>query len=189
MKDLAVKREIGLNYVTMVMTRWWVGSNLCHWWLGKSLIWFVPISKSILAYFWSTGLWGGLLFFLTLWTVARQAPLSMGLARQEYWRVLPFPSPGNLPNSGTETDSPVWQAGFLALSNLGSPWDCALGFKNSSWEHDVAPLYSVSISIRFYSSISERVHWFIFFKCAFKENYFQMFFLLCHLIFSIKSIT
>ena len=38
--------------------------------------------------------------FATLWTVACQAPLSMVLSRQEYWRGLPCPSPGNLPNPG-----------------------------------------------------------------------------------------
>ena len=37
--------------------------------------------------------------FVTLWTVAHQAPLSMGFSRQEYWCGLPFPSPGDLPNS------------------------------------------------------------------------------------------
>ena len=36
----------------------------------------------------------------TLWTVACQAPLSMGLPRQEYWNVLPFPSLGDLPDPG-----------------------------------------------------------------------------------------
>ena len=34
------------------------------------------------------------------WTVARQAPLSMGFSKQEYWSGLPFPSPGDLPNPG-----------------------------------------------------------------------------------------
>ena len=36
----------------------------------------------------------------TLWTVARQAPLSMGFSRHEYWSRLPFPSPGDLPDPG-----------------------------------------------------------------------------------------
>ena len=36
----------------------------------------------------------------TPWTVARQAPLSMGFSRQEYWSGLPFPSPGDLPGPG-----------------------------------------------------------------------------------------
>ena len=36
--------------------------------------------------------------FATLWTIARQAPLSMGFSRQEYWSRLPFPPPEYLPN-------------------------------------------------------------------------------------------
>ena len=38
--------------------------------------------------------------FATLWTVAHQAPLSMGIPRQEYWSELPFPSPGALTDPG-----------------------------------------------------------------------------------------
>ena len=53
-------------------------------------------------------------FFVTTWAVAHQAPLSMGFPRQEYWSVVPFPSPGNLPNSGTEPESPAWQADSTA---------------------------------------------------------------------------
>ena len=43
--------------------------------------------------------------FATPWTVAYQAPLSMGFSRQEYWSGLPFPSPGDLPNPGIEPGS------------------------------------------------------------------------------------
>ena len=43
----------------------------------------------------------------TLWTVARQAPLSTGIPQQEYWGGLPFLSPGDLLNSGIEPASPV----------------------------------------------------------------------------------
>ena len=46
----------------------------------------------------------------TLWTVARQAPLSMEFSRREYWSGLPFSSPGDLPNPGIETRSPSLQA-------------------------------------------------------------------------------
>ena len=45
--------------------------------------------------------------FVTPWSVAHQAPLSMGFSRQEYWSGLPFPSPGDLPDPGTEPGSPV----------------------------------------------------------------------------------
>ena len=44
--------------------------------------------------------------FATPWTVAYQAPPSMGFSRQEYWSGLPFPSPGDLPNPGIEPGSP-----------------------------------------------------------------------------------
>ena len=39
------------------------------------------------------------------WNAARQAPLSMGFPRQEYWSGLPFPSPGHLPDPGIEPAS------------------------------------------------------------------------------------
>ena len=55
------------------------------------------------------------------WTVSLQAPLSVGFPRQEYWKELPFPSPGDLPDPGTETASPPWQADSLLLSQQGSP--------------------------------------------------------------------
>ena len=42
---------------------------------------------------------------VTLWTVAHQAPLSMGFSRKEYWSGLPCPPPGDLPNPGTEPRS------------------------------------------------------------------------------------
>ena len=46
-------------------------------------------------------------------TVARQAPLSMGFSRQEYWSGLLFPSPGDLPDPGIEPGSPTLQADAL----------------------------------------------------------------------------
>ena len=46
--------------------------------------------------------------FATPWTVAYQAPPSMGFSRQEYWSGLPFPSPRDLPNPGIEPGSPTW---------------------------------------------------------------------------------
>ena len=45
--------------------------------------------------------------FATPWTVANEAPPSMGFSRQEYWSGLPFPSPGNLPDSGIKAGSPA----------------------------------------------------------------------------------
>ena len=51
--------------------------------------------------------------FATPWTVAYQAPLSMGLCRQEYWSELPFPSAEDLPDLGTEPGSPTLWADAL----------------------------------------------------------------------------
>ena len=48
--------------------------------------------------------------FATPWTVAHQAPLSMGFLRQEYWSGLPFPSPGDLPDPGIRPMSSALQA-------------------------------------------------------------------------------
>ena len=54
--------------------------------------------------------------FETLWTVAHQAPLSMGFLRQKYWGGLPFPSPGDLPDPGLE---PALAGGFFTTE---LPW-------------------------------------------------------------------
>ena len=56
--------------------------------------------------------------FVTLWTVACQAPLFMEFSRQEYWIRLPFPFPGDLPHPGIEPRSPVLQADSLPSEPL-----------------------------------------------------------------------
>ena len=61
----------------------------------------------------------GVRLFATPWTVARQAPLSMGFPRQEYWSGLPFPSPGDLPNPGIEPGSPALEANALTSEPPG----------------------------------------------------------------------
>ena len=55
------------------------------------------------------------------WTVAHQAPPSMGFSRQEYWIGLPFPSPGDLPDPGIEPRSPTLQADALTSAPPGKP--------------------------------------------------------------------
>ena len=68
--------------------------------------------------------------FVTLWTVACQAPLSMGFSRQEYWSELPFPPPGDLPDPRIQheplmptalagrffTTSDTWEAPYIWAS-------------------------------------------------------------------------
>ena len=52
--------------------------------------------------------------FTTPWTVAHQAPLSMEFSRQDYWSGWPFPSPGHLPDPGTER----WNSCFIVKIHL-----------------------------------------------------------------------
>ena len=59
--------------------------------------------------------------FATPWTVAHQAPQSMGFFRQEYWSGLPFPSPRDLPDPGIEPRSPALQADSLPSKPAGKP--------------------------------------------------------------------
>ena len=62
--------------------------------------------------------------FVTSWTVACQAPLSMGFPGQEYWSGLPFPSPGVFLFLGMEPlspESPALAGGFFTPEPLGSP--------------------------------------------------------------------
>ena len=78
--------------------------------------------------------------FAIPWTIAHQAPPSTGFSRQKYWSGLPFPSPGDLPNPGTESRSLTLQADALtseppgkgsevkSLSHVqlfGTPWTIA----------------------------------------------------------------
>ena len=59
--------------------------------------------------------------FATPWTVARQALLSIGFPRQEYWSGLPFPPLGNLPNPGIEPTSSALAGGFFTTEPPGKP--------------------------------------------------------------------
>ena len=62
--------------------------------------------------------------FATLWTVACQAPLSMGFPRQEYWSGLPFPLPADLAHPGTEVltpGSPALAGRFFTTVLPGKP--------------------------------------------------------------------
>ena len=60
-------------------------------------------------------------FFVTTWTVACQAPLFMGLPRQEQCSGLPFPSPGDLPNPGIKLESPALAGGFFTMEPPRKP--------------------------------------------------------------------
>ena len=91
-----------------------VGSrDLMPWTAGSHPKWWSDLSVIILSHFSHVHL------FVTLWAVARQAPLSMGFSRQEYWSGLPCPSPGDLPDPGIEPmalTSPELAGGFFTTS-------------------------------------------------------------------------
>ena len=79
------------------------------------------------------------LIVVTPWTVARQASLSMGSPRQEYWSGLPFPAPGALPDPGIAptslmspalaggffTTSATWEASILIIIIISEALDCS----------------------------------------------------------------
>ena len=74
--------------------------------------------------------------FATLWTIARQAPLSMGFSRQEYWSGWPFPSPGSLPDPGIEPSSPALQA-----DSLPSPYEVPRLFESPLDCKEIQPVH------------------------------------------------
>ena len=65
--------------------------------------------------------------FVTPWSVAHQAPLSMGFPWQEYWSELPCTPLGDLPNPGIELRSPALQADSLPAESPGKPKNTGVG--------------------------------------------------------------
>ena len=93
---------------------------------GKMVYSYSIISSSIIIFLTYIGGDGGLVTkscptLVTPWTVACQAPLSMGFSRQEYWSGLSFPSPEDLPDPGIELRSPASQAESLPTELPGKP--------------------------------------------------------------------
>ena len=81
---------------------------------------------------------------VTWWTVACQAPLSMGFPRQEYWSGLPIPSPGYLPNRGNEPAYPAL-AGWFFTTEPPRKLGVTICL-SSGWHETHAPSFSVSHS-------------------------------------------
>ena len=80
--------------------------------------------------------------YVTLWTVAHQAPLSIGFSRQEYWSGLPFPPPGNLPNPGIEPTS------LASLALTGRFFTTNVTWKASSPLLLVSYLFLIEIDLK-----------------------------------------
>ena len=73
--------------------------------------------------------------FAILWTIARQAPLSMGFSRQEYWTGLPCRPPGDLPDPGIKLislRSPALSGGFFTTSAI---WEAHIYTSGKSYIH------------------------------------------------------
>ena len=103
----------------------------------------------------STVFWKAFQLFGMPWSIAHQTPLSMGFLRQENWRGLQFPSPGNLPDSRIEPRSlPLW-ADCYRLSHQQSPlrlnellgWNTHPIGSVSSWSETPENFSSVSVSV------------------------------------------
>ena len=71
------------------------------------------------------------LTFCTPWTVAHQAPLSIGFCRQEYWSGLPFSSLGDLPDPGIKPGSPALHADYLSSEPPGKRDEPNRGFRKA----------------------------------------------------------
>ena len=81
---------------------------------------------------------------VTPWTVAHQAPPSMGFSRQEYWNGLPFPSPGDLPDPGIKPRSPALQADALTSEPPGKP----LSLPYANWASQEGCLFHLRFSFQ-----------------------------------------
>ena len=118
-----------LLFPQLCFKQFWASASCVSWFFVFQWIWKVVVNKSGTAHIVLSKLlpsaslcvqsFSCVQFFATLWTVAHQAPLSMEFSRQEYWSGLPFPSPGDLPDPGTESASPVSLA--LQVDSSESP--------------------------------------------------------------------
>ena len=80
-----------------------------------------------------------------LWTVARQAPMSVGLSRQEYWSESLFPPPGDLPNPGIKPGSSALVGGFF----LDTP---------CKWNHNMWPMIVTFFTKHVFTSVHGRAY-------------------------------
>ena len=87
--------------------------------------------------------------FVTPWTIAHQAPLSMGSSRQEYWSGLPCPLPGDLPDPGIEpttVTSPALAGEFFTSSTTWeAPWVLSHSVVSESLQPHRLPLPGSSV--------------------------------------------
>ena len=83
----------------------------------------------------------------TSWTAAHQAPLSMGFSRQQYWSELPFPPPGDLPNSGIKPVSPALAGRFFPPEPPGKPYATAKLTQHMHLSQEMVESQSLKVNV------------------------------------------
>ena len=129
--------------------------------------------------------------FVTLWTLACRAPLSMGFSRQEYWSGLPRPPTGYLPDPGIKSMSlifPVLAGGFFTISATGEALSTLARFLKKG----MPPKLLKSVRLATYST-GERNKYIGFkkhiFRVIYHHAYLQMFYLNSKMILQLKCIS
>ena len=89
------------------------------------------------------------------WTVANQAPLSMGFPRQEYWNGLPFSPPGDLPDPGIEPDSLTSSALAGGFFTTSATWEALHYFKLECREFEEPGCWYPGLGILFLNLLNE----------------------------------
>ena len=105
-------------------------------------------------------------FFVTPWTVAHQARLSMEFSRQEYWSGLPCPPPGNCPKLGIKPRSPALQADSLPAESQGKPKNTGMGslslpqgiFLTQEWKRGLLHCKGIVYQLSFQGSPRVSIH-------------------------------
>ena len=135
--------------------------------------------------------------FATPRTVARQAPLSVGFSRQEYWSGLPFPPPGELPNSGIKPTSPetLALAGRFFTTELPGKPNISISTANFPWSTTSLHPHNFTDIFHFHScpSIFKFPFWFLIWSrsCLERCFYLLLLFFLARLIglWNLSSLT
>ena len=98
--------------------------------------------------------------FATPWTVAHQAPLSMGFSRQQYWSGLPLPSPRDLSDPGIKPGSPALQADALPSEPSGTPSTCKVWWQRTPLWNQRNMVQSLTLLWKScYSSLHSPINW------------------------------
>ena len=88
-------------------------------------------------------------FFATLWTVAHQAPLSMGFSRQEYWSASPCPPPVDLPDPGIEPASLMSPALAGSFFTTVTTWEAlCLTLREPNYRHEIIRQFNLTPDLR-----------------------------------------